>query len=614
MCGITGITWRDEPLVTLMANAIAHRGPNQHGTFSETGISLGHRRLSILDLSEHGKQPMFNEDQTITLVYNGEIYNFKDIRAKLDRHHFRSQTDSEVIIHAYEEWGEKSFAQYNGIFAFALWDGKKKKLYLVRDRYGVKPLYYVSTPKGLAFASELKALFACPNVPKTIDPQSVADYLTFRYVPSPRTIFKGISQVPIGNFIVYQDGKHKLVSYAKLFEEIAVTNPYTQFRDTFFSAVKGQLMSDVPLGVFLSGGLDSGSVVAAMSKTTDNIKTFSVGYSTQFEGDELTKAQAIAKHYNTDHHEVTIDFNPLSRLSLVQKHMDEPISDPAALALDALSEAAAKKVTVVLSGDGADETWAGYEHHKIMMTANKYAPFIPAKRSFSKLAKLVPPSMLNSVFKYAGALGIKGQERLIEFAGGVGELRHDYLTINSIYTEAEKKSLLTTPFVAPERIIAPTPVLPYKLNDLLTVDIKTFLQHLLLKVDKITMAHSLECRVPYLDNNLVNLAFSVDPSIKIQRGVEKSVVRKALAKDLPSFLANRKKQRFFVPIHHWYKDYRNDFDTLLTKERLATLGIRSETLTTIASTFDSSPLYAGRQLWALTSLAAWHQALFERNL
>lgn len=613
MCGITGITWQDEQLVTRMTAAIAHRGPNQHGTYTAPGISLGHRRLSILDLSENGKQPMFNEDNTLALIYNGEIYNYQSIKEKLTNHTFRSNTDSEVILHAYEQWGEKSFAQYNGIFAFALWDTKKKRLYLVRDRYGVKPLYYTKTKKGLVFGSELKALFVCQDVPKTIDPQATADYLTFRYVPSPRTMFKGVEQIPLGHYLVHQSGKYKLVKYAGLHNPVAVTNPYAQFRDTFFGAVKGQLMSDVPLGVFLSGGLDSGSVVAAMSKTTDNIKTFSVGYKNAFEDDELAKAAAIAKHYNTDHQEVTIDFNPIKALPRVQGHMDEPISDPAALALDALSAAAAQKVTVVLSGDGADETWAGYEHYKIITTAKRIAPFIPAKKQLATLARAVPKPILNKFFKYAGALGTKGQDRLVDFAAGIGELRRDYLTINAIYTDDEKKALLRKPFSKPDRIIAPRAVKNYGLNDLLTTDMRTFLQHLLLKVDKITMAHSLECRVPYLDNNLVNLAFSVNPAIKIQHGVEKAVVRQALANDLPAFLAHRKKQRFFVPIHHWFKDYRDDFDALLTKERFTALGLKHEELKKIIDSFHHSPLYAGRQLWALTSLAAWHQALLEHN-
>lgn len=613
MCGITGFTWQDEPLVTRMTTAIQHRGPNQHGLHVAPGISLGHRRLSILDLSENGRQPLYNEDRTIALVYNGEIYNYQTIKQKLSRHSFTSTTDSEVIIHAYEEWGDKSFALYNGIFAFALWDSKKKRLYLVRDRYGVKPLYYTKTKKGLVFGSELKALFTCPDVPKLIDPQSTADYLTFRYVPSPRTMFNGIEHIPLGHYLIHQSGKHKLVKYADLFQPVPVTNPYDQFRNTFFDAVKGQLMSDVPLGVFLSGGLDSGSVVAAMSKTTDNINTFSVGYKNAFADDELTKAAAIAKHYNTDHHEVVIDFNPLKQLPRVQGHMDEPISDPAALALDALSTAAAQKVTVVLSGDGADETWAGYEHYKIITAAKRIAPFIPAKAQLAKLARAVPTPILNKFFKYAGALGTKGQDRLVDFASNIGELRHDYLTINAIFTEDEKKTILQTPFTKPDRIIAPRPVKHYELNDLLTTDFKNFLQHLLLKVDKVTMAHSLECRVPYLDNNLVNLAFSVNPSLKIQHGVEKAIVRNALAKDLPSFLTHRKKQRFFVPIHHWFKDYRDDFDALLTKERFAALGLNHAQLMPIINSFSNSPLYAGRQLWALTSLAAWHQALFEHN-
>ncbi|MBN2368762.1 asparagine synthase C-terminal domain-containing protein, partial [Candidatus Woesearchaeota archaeon] len=405
--------------------------------------------------------------------------------------------------------------------------------------------------------------------------------------------------------------------YSELYYKKKISLPEKEFRKLFMDTVESQLISDVPLGVFLSGGLDSGTIVSAMRHLDQNIKTFSVGYDVkEFSDDELKKAKKTSDYYNTDHKEVLLDFNPFDIMPKVAWHMDEPISDPASLALYLLSKEARKKVTVVLAGDGADELFGGYEHYKILMGTKKIYPIIPSKKLVTWIIKNTPKPLLDKFFKYSSSLGEKGIERFSKYFLEFGNPAKDYLNINSLFTKAEKEKVLSEKIQsdALNSVERHSRRSSHSLNNFLNIDINTFLQHLLVKVDKMTMAHHLECRVPYLDNNIVNFAFSLPQKYKLRGNNEKYIIRSALKKDLPEFLLKRKKQRFFVPIHYWYKEYNDEFKEILSREKLKEQGLfRYEYIEEIRNKFDRSPLYYGRQIWNLTTFMNWYDVFMEKK-
>ncbi len=371
MCGICGLNFNDEPLVRAMAETLAHRGPDQDGFYHCQQVSLGHRRLSIIDLSENGRQPMFNEDRSVVLVFNGEIYNFQELREELQGrgHQFSSLADSEVIIHAYEEWGIRSIERLRGMFAYALYDHNKDRLLLVRDRIGIKPLYYHHQNGRFLFASEIKAILADPQVERKVNYQALYDYLGFEFVPAPQTMFDDIHKLPAGHYLLLEDGQLTIKRYWDLSLKPSEPLPdfqqaVEQMREQLDFAVKSHLVSDVPLGVFLSGGLDSSCIVALMRRHISGpLKTFTIGYEDKTFS-ELDYAEIVAKHCETEHQVLMLDRLRPEYVEQTLYHLDEPMTDLSTVPLYLLCKQAREHVTVCLSGEGADESFAGYDRFK----------------------------------------------------------------------------------------------------------------------------------------------------------------------------------------------------------------------------------------------------------
>jgi len=381
MCGICGFNWRDETRIRRMAQTLAHRGPDQDGFYLSDQWSLGHRRLSIIDLSDLGRQPMSNEDGTVWVVYNGEIYNFAEIRADLEAkgHRFRSHCDTEVIVHGYEQYGDDIVHRFRGMFAFGLWDQKRDRFLLVRDRLGIKPLYYHHSGTRLIFASEIKALLEHPEVPRVVNRQALYAYLGFEFVPAPDTLFEGIQKLPAGHRLIFEKGGARVERYWDLdfpppeVDHLTEGDAVERIRDLLDESVRYRLISDVPLAAFLSGGLDSSSIVAMMRRHISGpLRTYTIGYADKTFS-ELDYAQVVADRFGTEHHILMIDEMTPDLIEQSIWHLDEPMTDLSAIPLMLICREARRTVTVCLSGEGGDEVFAGYDRFKASKMARYYA-------------------------------------------------------------------------------------------------------------------------------------------------------------------------------------------------------------------------------------------------
>lgn len=545
MCGITGFSWSDTKLLTQMTHSLAHRGPNDRGFFVSPGISLGHRRLSIIDTSSSGHQPLFNEDRTIVVVFNGEIWNHAELRKKLTNHTFVSNSDTEVLVHGYEEWGVGLFEQLEGMFAFALWDVNKKELLLVRDARGKKPLYYTRTPKGIVFASELKAFLHCPLIDFKIDHQSLVDYTGLRFVPGVKTILSSVFRLAPGSYIRYSKNKITSHSFVPLLSfRPGKNNSPSQALTLIQAAVEKRLMSDVPLGVFLSGGLDSSTLVASVANAGFKVKTFSVGFGDTT--DETAYARLIAQRYKTEHHEIKLTKDILHYLPEVVWYGDDLLADPACLPTYLLCKEVSKKVKVVLSGEGGDEVFGGYHTftYAPALTSYFYLPYPLRSRVIAPLCSALSPlttyplkQMLNLASELSKETTLaRAYERLFYFP----------------FTQEEKKAL----FIRPPSSLA-TPLvtavrrehslrqgaLAYYFTEWLPND-------LLMKADKMGMAHGLEIRAPFLDSGLINYFLRTPFSARHNR----ALFRKAVRPLLPRTIMQKPKQGFTLPISTWFTD------------------------------------------------------------
>ena len=564
MCGIAGFAdatpfsphrpESDFALAHRMCEVIRHRGPDDEGLHVETGVGLGMRRLSIIDLST-GHQPIHNEDETVWLVFNGEIYNYRDLRAELERqgHRFYTSSDTETIVHAYEQWGEDCFARLRGMFGIALWDRRTRTLLLARDRAGIKPLHYTEHRGRLYFGSELKSLIAAGAVDGALDFESLDHYFSFLYTPRDRSIFRGVHKLPPGHFLRWRDGR----AHVEPFWQISAKETFAgseqeaaaRLRDVLADAVRAHMVSDVPLGAFLSGGVDSSAVVGLMSQASDRpVKTFSIGFDVA-EFDELEHARAVAAHFNTEHHEFVVRPDGLSILDDLIEHFDEPFADSSAIPTWYVSEIARRHVTVVLSGDGGDELFGGYD---------RYLPH-PRVEQFDRLP--VPGRQV-----LAGAVW----PLLPHGAPGKNFLRHvarddngRYIDSISLFHDDEKRGLYSAEVRAAlgrasaqaalsrhfERFAALPPH-----SRMMRFDFETYLpEDVLTKVDRMSMAHSIESRVPLLDNQVIDFAASLPASMKIRQGRRKHILKEAIKGLLPDTIVNRKKQGFGVPLGVWFK-------------------------------------------------------------
>jgi len=574
MCGIAGI-WceANEDLIRRMTETIAHRGPDDSGIRifdrSRQRVSLGHRRLSIIDLSPAGHQPMTNEDETVWIVFNGEIYNFPELRKHLlsAGHQFRSRTDTEVLIHGYEEWGIDFVNRLNGIFAFALWDSRNALLHLARDRYGVKPLYYWKNGPRLLFASEIKALLCDHTLDREVDPEALLAYVRFRYCPEPLTLFKHVRRVPPGTVMTV--GEEKISSHS--FYELAFRETHSQadqraltrqLRELLFQTVRRQMISDVPVGLFLSGGVDSGGLLAiAASLNPEPLKTFTIGFRSEdqrFEGqpDDIRYARELAATFKTDHQEIILEPKIVDLLPKVIWHLDDPIADPAAITSFLICQAARQQNTkVLLSGQGGDEVFCGYPWH-LAAQVSRYYDRLPraARAMLEKVLGKLPAAKggpLTATFrrlrKFNNSASLAFEERLIGF------LSYAYTeNLEGLLGERYPRQIHSG---LPERAhskLLKQPSRWHYIDRMLHLDMGTFLPSLnLAYTDKTSMAFGVEVRVPYIDNEVVDFLATVPPQLKMRGTVRKYLLKQALRGLVPDHILNRKKAGFGAPIRTW---------------------------------------------------------------
>lgn len=626
MCGICGIVNLDSSrpvdahLIQSMTGTLAHRGPDDTGYFLRGPVGLGHRRLSIIDLAGGG-QPIFNEDGSLVIVFNGEIYNFSDLTEELVArgHVFRTRSDTETILHAYEEYGEECVTRLRGMFTFAIWDSRRRRLLLARDRLGKKPLYYYRGNGFLAFASEIKALLECPEAPREIEPESLDLYLSLRYVPGPRTMFKHIFKLQPGHLLVLDAGAVHIRKYWDLEYRQPDPHPKTyyleRFNELLEESVRLRLIAEVPLGVFLSGGLDSSAILAVMSRITGGarIKTFSVGYQASHrreeEANEFHFARLAAKTFGSEHHEFRLgvtDFRDF--LPGLVWHLDEPLADPSCIPLYYLSKLAREYVTVILSGEGADEILAGYSIYQKMLaletvrgSLGSWAPWFAAR-----LAGLAPGEARRSRLRLA-SLPLEARYKGVS-RGFRPELKRRLLNGRGA---AGSDARLEELFSHYHRRVAQASAL----DRMLYVDTKVWLpDDILLKGDKMTMANALELRVPFLDHKLVEFAASLPAGLKLNRGWGKFLLRQAMGGVVPKAILKRSKKGFPVPTADWLRVQLRNFtrDTLLAPNSACRLFFDTGPLEKTIQEHEQGRVNRDQEIWTLMVFEFWHKVFIER--
>lgn len=621
MCGICGILYRDKErpvdltILKKMTDTIVHRGPDDEGHVQLPGVGLGMRRLSIIDLST-GKQPISNEDESIWIVFNGEIYNYRELRNELKKagHVFRTESDTECIVHGYEEWGEAVLQKLNGMFGFALWDARRSRLLMARDRLGIKPLYYYQDEEKLVFGSEIKAILQCPNVHRNIDFQALNNFLTFEYIPAPRSIFKEIRKLEPGHRLIWQNGSVKIDPYwqlqptvqAQTFEEAS-----ERLNELVNDAVRLRLVSDVPLGAFLSGGIDSSILVAQMAGLMDRpVKTFSIGFK-ESSYNELKYARAVAEKYNTEHHEFTIEAKALELTEKLIGHLDEPFGDFSIFPTFLVSKMARDYVTVALSGDGGDELFAGYDTYRAHRFDRRYYHLLP------KLVKhgMIEPfaRSLTPTEKKKGF--INSFKRFIQGTELPKSLLHARWMV--FLSEAERMKLFSGDAAAeiaendPYDFILAHGNVVQGLDDVVRsgyIDVQTYLvDNILVKVDRMSMATSLEARVPYLDHRIVEFAFTLPPHLKMDGFKTKVLMKKAFWNLLPEAVQNRDKQGFSIPIKNWIRgELKPMMLDLLDENRIRQQGIfDADFLQTLVKSHLDGVDNHSHKLWALMVFQQW---------
>jgi len=619
MCGICGINWNDSDLIEKMANILHHRGPDQKGTLIDDDVSLGHRRLSIIDLSENGRQPIHNEDESIFVVHNGEVYNFKDLRKILEKngHDFYSNTDTEVIVHAYEQWGQDCVSEFRGMFAFAIWDSNKKQLFLARDRIGIKPLFYILDIDKFLFASEIKSILLAPQIKKEVDPISLYYYLGYEYVPAPLTMFKGIKKLLPGHTLTYKKGQIDTQRYW----ELSFTN--TRRDENYYAeriynllreSVEIRLISDVPIGAFLSGGIDSSAIVGFMSQVMDEpVKTFSIGYEDETYS-EFEYAKQVSDYFGTDHKEILIDPYSIEHYETVLWHLDEPMSEFSLLPAYIFCKNARKEIKVSLSGEGGDELFAGYERFIASKLDNYYRilPHTVRKKIVSKVIDKIPPRSQKK-----GAVNIL--KRFIE--GSNYSIQGKQMRWQYFSNLDEEKKLYSKSFTSQiESLNSLNYIGKYfqkcniqdKINKEIFVEMNTYLvNNVLVKVDKMSMANSLEVRVPYLDHIFVEFCATVPGYLKLKGLTTKYIFKKAMSKLLPKNIIQRKKQGFSLPIKNWLRNELKDYMTdLLRNSEIIREYFDIYYLNKLINQHVKGTHNHSHRLWALMSLEMWHRKFF----
>jgi asparagine synthase (glutamine-hydrolysing) len=616
MCGIAGFadaTPAGRPaefnLVHRMCEVIRHRGPDDEGIHVEPGVGLGMRRLSIIDLSG-GRQPIHNETSTIWVVFNGEIYNYRELRGELEAHghHFATSSDTETIVHAYEQWGEDVFRRLRGMFGIALWDRPNRTLLLGRDRAGQKPLHYAERRGRLYFASEIKSLLAGGAIDPALDFAALDHYFTFLYTPRDASIFEGVHKLPPGHYLRWRDGRVEVKQYWQIADRETFHGSEAEAVEALGAvlqdAVRSHMISDVPLGAFLSGGVDSSAVVGMMARASSQpVKTFSIGFD-EPEFDELEHARTVASHFGTDHHEFVVRPDGLTILDDLIAHFDEPFADSSAIPTWYVSEIARRHVTVVLSGDGGDELFGGYDRY---LPHPRVAQFdrlpLPGLRAAASLAwPLLPHGAKGKNF-----LRHVAQDPAGRYLDSIALFHADERT--ALYTDDVRTRLRAESEAALAHHFDRFAALPHD-SRMMRFDFETYLpEDVLTKVDRMSMAHSIESRVPLLDNEVIDFAATLPARFKIRNGRRKHILKETLRTLLPDSILNRRKQGFGVPLGTWFRGGLTDlFSDVLDAPRTKQRGYFEPVFVSrllrehLSGTRDHT-----LRLWQLLVFELWHR-------
>jgi asparagine synthase (glutamine-hydrolysing) len=624
MCGIAG--WYgsrrsrdDRSLLKNMLSALIHRGPDDQGEYLEGPVALGSRRLSIIDV-EGGHQPIANEDGTVWVVLNGEIYNFKELRHELEAkgHVFATRSDTEVIVHGYEEWGDECVARLNGIFGFAIWDAPRHRLLLARDHFGVKPLYYYDDGQRLVFASEIKALIVDPDTPRRVDLEALDLYLTFRFVPSPRTMFAHIRKLAPGHFLIRDESGCKVERYFRKPSPTNYQRTETEWIDLLGErlelAVKRQMMSDVPIGALLSGGVDSGVVVAIMSRLTDRpVRTFTVGFAGDEEVNELEEAQRTAALLGTAHEQVLLtSINYQEMLAKVVWHLDEPIATMSALAMYSVCKLARNQVTVVLTGQGADEPFTGYPRH----FGERYGAWY----------RCLPAALRDDLIRpWVEKLPRRERFKRAVRSLGTEDITHRFAQVYAVFSES-MKTALWQPMAGYRGLERVHEVIDYwrssiedldPLIQMAYVDARLSLSDDLLTYgDKMSMAASIEARVPFLDVEYMQVVEAIPPAFRIRGLTHKYIHKRAIAKWLPPEIIRRRKRGFETPVDRWFRSEMSGYvrSMLLSPGSACPTYFRPAAIDNLLREHIRGEHDHQRQIFSLLIFELWHRQFIDSKV
>jgi asparagine synthase (glutamine-hydrolysing) len=631
MCGITGIYAFNEAgrfnLINLQRtiDKLSHRGPDAQGSWFDDRVGLGHRRLSVIDLNEQANQPMFDEKKRYTITYNGEIYNFRELKTVLEKRHgvrFRTKSDTEVLLYSWIHLKEKCLEVINGFFAFAVYDAKEQELFLARDRFGIKPLYYYLDEDKFLFASEMRSILGF-GIEKSLDYTSLMLYLQLNYIPHPYSILKNVCKLPPGHCIRIRDGKVDISKYYDLQDNI-IKKPLSgidlknEIRRLLEDSVRYRMVADVPLGVFLSGGVDSSLITSIASRYKEDLNTFSIGYSAEDYFDETKYAGQVASHFKTNHHTFRLSPNDLlEHVQDVLAHIDEPFADSSAIPVYILSKFTRRHVTVALSGDGADEVFSGYNKHLAFLRSANDSFKNSLISSLFPLWKILPQSRNNQI---ANKL-----RQINRYARGLNETASERYWLWATLLDAGTARNMIDPekqgFIDHESLsrfkqqITSGITARFDMNKILAADIRMVLPgDMLHKVDLMSMASGLEVRVPFLDHRLVETAMGLPQEYKISKNQQKIILRELLAEYVPGKLASRPKHGFEVPLLNWFRrelkqTIRQD---LLSHDLVSAQGIFNPDAVSrlISRLFSPNPGDSHANIWALIVFQTWWKKYF----
>ena len=635
MCGICGIVGIgraaafDEAAVARMRRTLAHRGPDEQGVRvaefrAENGVGrvgLGHARLSIIDLAT-GQQPLANEDETIWLVLNGEIYNFQELRQGLEArgHVFRTQSDTEVIVHLYEERGVECLEDLRGMFAFALWDGPKRTLFCARDRLGQKPLCFRAEGERFIFGSEIKAILQAGDVPRKVSLRALNHYLTYQYVPHPQTMFAGIEKLPPAHYLLWQDGRTTVREYWRPRFEVGKrlrTEEYAErLRELLAESVRLRLISDVPLGAFLSGGMDSSIIVGLMARASSApVKTFAIGFEEK-RYDELEYARMVARHFGTEHQEFVVRPNAVDIIPKLVWHYDEPFADSSAIPTWYVSEMTRRHVTVALTGDGGDEGFAGYPRYRAVKLAQWFdrLPGFMRRALAGRWWERLPVSVEQKTWRRRAqrlflALNMPPRERYVRWCAIFDDARKRELLlpdVSAAVAEDESWKIFDAEYMKAEKA-------DFTGQTTFTDFMRYMPDDLCCKVDIASMAHGLECRAPFLDHKLIEFVGTIPTDLKLRGFSGKYLLKRAFADILPAPILKRKKMGFGVPIAEWFRGELKDYlrDVLLDPDTLQRGYFQPDAVRALVTEHIERRYDHGYRLWSLLMFELWHRRFLD---